>query len=184
LLCLTSAAVVIPETQAEDERRGGLRDLLPDFRTEDAVGVLELAQQLEIGRVRPGEILAGGSAQAIAMGNWTRDGLSAAMFESEPRLVRTLPVVWRMRVRDIDSIDATNVRYELASPDGTANALTSVQNPASVIHASISPLAPRAVDGTLDYVTLEGGLILNLDLRDVHSAGVHVGTLTVTLESY
>ena len=88
LLCLTSVARGIPDTQAEDERRGGLRDLLPDFRTEDAVGVLELAPQLEIGRVRPGEILGGGSGQAIAVGDWTRDGLSAASFQIEKRPVR------------------------------------------------------------------------------------------------
>jgi hypothetical protein len=184
LLCLTSAAGIVPDTRAEDERRGGLRDLLPDFRTEDAVGVLEIAPRLEIGRVTPGEILGGGADQAIAMGNWSRGGLSAAMFEIETRFVRTLPVVWRMRVRETDSTQTTNVRYELAGLDGTANALTSIDNPASVIHALVTPLSPRTVDGTLDYVTLEGGLMLDLDLRDVHTAGVHVGTLTVTLESY
>jgi hypothetical protein len=184
LLCLTPAAGVTPDTQAEDERGGGFRDLLPDFRTEDAVGVLELAPQLEIGRVRPGEILGAGSGQAISTGNWSRGGLSPAMFEIETRLVRTLPAVWRLRVRDVDSIHATNVRYELTALDGTANALTSIDNPASVIHALVTPLSPRAVDGALDYVTLEGGLMLDLDLRDVHTAGVHVATLTVTLENY
>ena len=184
LLCLPLVTGAIPESRAEDARRGGLRDLLPRFESGDTIGVLELAPRLEIGRVMPEEILAGGLGHAIAMGHWTDGGVSAAAFEIDTRLVRTLPVVWRMRVQDLELIQATNVRYQLAALDGTANALTSIDDPASVIHALVTPLAPRAVDGTLDYMTLEGGLVLDLDLRDVRTSGVHVGTLTVTLESY
>jgi hypothetical protein len=183
LLGLASAHGVV-DVRAEDERRGGLRDILPEFRDFDSVGVLELAPRLEILRVRPGEILGGSTARAVEMGRWSRDGLSMASFEIDTHLVRTLPDVWRMRVADLDSIYATNVRYTLSALDGTANALTNLDNPTSVIHASITPLAPRPVDGTLDSVMLEGGLVLDLDLRDVRTAGVHAGTLTVTLENY
>lgn len=184
LLCLILAGGLLPDCFAQDEGRGDARDLLSGIRPGQAVGVLEIAPRLEIGRVAPGEILAGGSDQGIGMGNWTREGASPAAFEIETRLVRSMPAVWRMLVRDFDSTHATNVRYELTSADGVANALTSTNDPSSVIRAYVSPLPPLVVDGDIDYLTIEGGLLLNLDLQGVRTSGPHVGTLTVTLENY
>lgn len=185
LLCLILAGgFLAADCFGQDEGRGRSRDLLSDIRPGQSVGVLELAPHLEIGRVAPGEILGGGSSQAIAMGSWTRDGATPAAFEIETRLVRTMPAVWRMRVREFDSTYATSVRYELTSPDGRVNALTSIEDPSSVIQALVSPLPPLVVDGDIDYLTIEGGLLLNLDLQDVRSSGAHVGTLTVTVENY
>lgn len=184
VLCALLATGFNTDSFAEDQGRGGVRDLLHDIRVGEAVGVLELAPRLEIGRAMPGEILGGGSAQAITMGSWSREGVSPAAFRLETRLVRTMPTVWRMRVRELDPTLTTNVRYTLTSPDGRENALTSVEDPSSVIQTLVSPLPPLVVDGDLDYVTIEGGLILNLDLQGVRTSGAHVGTLTVTLENY
>jgi len=184
VLCLILASAFIADSFGQDEERGGARDLLSDIRPGETVGVLELAPLLEIGRVAPGEILAGGSGQAVAMGSWSREGASPAAFEIETRLVRTMPAVWRMRVREFDSSHTTSVRYQLTSPDGRVNTLTSIENPNSVIQALVSPLPPLVVDGDLDYLTIEGGLLLNLDLQGVRTSGPHVGTLTVTLENY
>jgi hypothetical protein len=184
VLCLILASSLFANCLAQEEDRRETRDLLADIRPGQTVGVLELAPHLEIGRVAPGEILAGGSGQAIAAGNWTRGGASAESFEIETRLVRTMPAVWRMRVRDFDSTHATSVRCELTSPDGRVNTLTSIDDPSSVIQALVSPLPPLVVDGDLDYLTIEGGLLLNLDLQSVRTSGAHVGTLTVTLENY
>ena len=86
LLCLILACGLTADSFAQDEERGGTRDLLADIRPGQTVGVLELAPLLEIGRVAPGEILSGGSGQAIAMGSWSRGGASPAAFEIETRL--------------------------------------------------------------------------------------------------
>ena len=89
-----------------------------------------------------------------------------------------------MRVRNFDSTHTTTARYMLTSPDGKSDGLASVEDPSSVIRARISPLPPRVIDGDLEFLTLEGGLVLYLDLQGVRTSGVHVGTLTVTLENY
>ena len=184
VLSLALAAGFNLNSSSEDRERGDVRDLLADIRIDGSVGGFELAPQLEIGRIMPGELLGGGSGQSLAMGNWTRSGASPAAFEVETRFVRSMPGVWRMRVRDFDSTHTTTARYTLTSPDGTANGLASVEDPSSVIQVRISPLPPSVVDSDLDYLTIEGGVMLDLDLLGVRTSGVHVGTLTVTLENY
>jgi hypothetical protein len=170
---------------AQDERRDGIRDLLADVRTDRTVGLLEISPQLEIGRIGPGELLGGGASQAVSMGRWSDTGATdSPAFQIETRLVRSVPAVWRMRVSDFDAVQSTNVRYALTAPDGRVNTLTGVEDPGSVIQALISPLPPLVVEGDLDSVTIEGGLLLNLDLRGVRTSGVHVGTLTVTIENF
>jgi hypothetical protein len=183
-LCLFLGTGLNVDSICEERRREGLRDLLPDTPLDESVGIFELAPLLEIGRIMPGEVLGGGSGRSISMGTWSRHGTATASFEIETQFVRSMPGIWCMRVRDFESTHTTTARYLLTSPDGSSDGLANIEDPSSVIRARISPIPPRVIDGDLEFLTLEGGLVLHLDLQGVRTSGVHVGTLTVTLENY
>jgi len=165
---------------------GSLRfpDSGPRLDSRARVGVLQVEPSFDLDGVLPGELLARGGTAAIPEATWRPDLVPSAGFEFETQVVRSIPTVWSMRLDDLDSIAELDVRCDVTGADGQAGALTNTTDPASMIRVWVRPLAPRVVAGATADVIVEGGVVLDMDLRDVRTAGPHVGTLTVTVEHF
>ena len=172
----------------EAAERGGRGDLLerelasrPDAR--EPAGALELERHVHLESVLPSELMAAGGARAIAAGAYAPQAPSSA-FELDSHVVRSLPAVWRMHLGDAQALGELDVRCEITADGGRPDVLTHADDPSSVIHVWARPLAPQLVPGAADGALVEGGVLLDLDLRGVRTAGPHTGTLTVTVERY
>jgi hypothetical protein len=177
LLC----ALVGPAGATERERR--IRDTGRDLGLRSSFNALQVETSLRLDAVRPGELLAGPSARAIAEPSWRPD-LGAGAFRIDTHVVRTIPAVWRMRVEDPASAAALSVRCEIAAEGGTSGVLAHALDPRSIIHVWVRPLAAPSITAGAGEALIEGGVVLEMDVRDVRTAGLHSGTLTVTVEHY
>jgi hypothetical protein len=183
-LCLLALAMAAGEA-AERGGRGSLLErefgARPDAR--EPSGVLDVERSVHLEGVMPAELLAAGAARAIAAGAYAPE-VAASAFELDAHVVRSVPAVWRMRLDDAQAVAELDVRCEIVAEGGQSNVLTNPDDPASVIHVWARPLAPQVLSGAVEGALVEGGVLLDLDLRGVRTAGPHTGTLTVTVERY
>lgn len=165
---------------------GGLGPRDVELRLDPAprVGVLRVEPSFDLDGVVPGELLAAGGARAIPAASWQPDLRAGAGFELDTHVVRSIPAVWSMRLPALDSLAELDVRCEIAGHDGQAGALTHPADSRSIIRVWVRSIAPQVVTGASGDVLVEGGVMLDMDLRDVRSAGPHTGTLTVTVEHF
>jgi len=159
-------------------------DAGPRLDPRSRVGSLQVQPSFDLDGVLPGELLTGGGTRAIPQAVWRPDTVSSAGFDFDTQVVRSIPTVWSMRLDDLDSVSELNVRCDVTGADGQAGALTNAADPSSVIRVWVRPLTPRVLAGAAEDVLVEGGVLLDMDLRDVRTAGPHSGTLTVTVEHF
>jgi hypothetical protein len=148
------------------------------------VGVIQIQPMIRLQNVELTEIVAGARYQALAAGSWSRGASPAASRHVEPKIVRTIPAVWRMRVRDEHEAYELNVRYELTSPDGRVDRLGPADGSGSEIRTTVRSLPPTVVAVDDAGAVIEGGMVLYLELDSVRRAGSYSGTLTVTLDHF
>ena len=187
LLALLPLCLLGPAAAVGAAERGGRGSLLerelgsrPDAR--EPSGALEIERSVHLERVLPAELMATGGARAIAAGAYTP--VAASAFELDSHVVRSVPAVWRMHLDDPQAVAELDVRCEVVAQGGQPNVLTSPDDPASVIHVWARALAPQVLSAAGEGALVEGGVLLDLDLRSVRTAGPHTGTLTVTVERY
>ncbi|MDX1389720.1 MAG: hypothetical protein R3344_11060, partial [Acidobacteriota bacterium] len=117
-------------------------------------------------------------------GRYPAGGFSAAGPAFDARVVRRLPSIWWMRLRDPDELDNLGVRLDLTAIDGTRDRLGHSGTNDSQIRVLIQPIDPVVTRDDVDSVVVEGGAYLILDLSEVRSAGRYSGTLTVTVDHF
>jgi hypothetical protein len=181
LACSALAASTPLGAEERHRRRGDAA--ARDLGLRASFGVLQVETTLRLDAVRPGELFAGPRARAIAEPSWRPD-LGAGALRLDTHVVRTIPAVWRMRVEDPAEAAALSVRCEIATDSGRTGVLSHVQDPHSIIHVWVRPLASPSVTAGAGEALIEGGVVLEMDVRDVRTAGLHSGTLTVTVEHY
>jgi hypothetical protein len=180
---LSIAILVWAATLAASEReplRSRPQRLILDRR----VGVIQIQPTIQLQNVQLVEILDGTRYQSIAAGSWSRGASPTATRQVEPHIVRTIPAVWRMRVRDEHEAYELNVRYELTSPDGRADRLGPADGSNSEVRTTVRPLPPTIVAVDDAGAVVEGGMVLYLELDSVRRAGSYSGMLTVTLDHF
>ena len=146
----------------------------------DPPGVLQIAPRTSLAKVAASEILPA-SSHAISMGAWSAGTASMGSGAFQTRIVRQLPVLWRMRLPDGLTVGQIDVRYEVTAPDGRLGRLVAVDGPQSEVRTELHAVGPFVVSRDADGAIVEGGLTLYLDLESVRTAGRYTGTLTVTL---
>jgi len=177
VILVSAVALAAPEREPLHSRP---QRLILDRR----VGVIQIQPTFQLQRVQLVEILDGTRFQAVAAGSWSRGASPTATRQVEPHIVRTIPAVWRMRVRDEHEAYELNVRYELTSPDGRVDRLGPADGSNSEIRTTVRPLPPTVVAVDDAGVVVEGGMVLYLELDSVRRAGSYSGTLTVTLDHF
>jgi hypothetical protein len=180
---IATLLVVGSVTVAAGDARGGLRDLEIDAPFQHRFGVLQLSPVVEIDRVGPGELLEGGG-RAEPIGRWVPGGATPAMLDLDTRIVRRVPSLWRMRVATPEALQDVNVRYRLTAPDGTQGMLVNENDPTSIVRVRLESMPPVIGESGFEGLIVEGGVTLEMDFRDVRTAGSHSGVLTVTVEQF
>ncbi len=132
----------------------------------------------------PGELWHGGRHHAQSMGGWAPGVALASNTRVETQIVRSVPSVWRMRLRGEEALPTIDVRYNMRGLDGRQDLLTHRDGSDSAIHVRVLAIPPELATRDVDGTVIEGGLMLYLDLAEVRSAGTYSGTLTVTLEHF
>ena len=148
------------------------------------LGAVRVAPAVRLEPVEPSEMLADGDSFSIAEGRYPAGGFSAAGPAFDARVVRRLPSIWWMRLRDPDELDNLGVRLDLTAIDGTRDRLGHSGTNDSQIRVLIQPIDPVVTRDDVDSVVVEGGAYLILDLSEVRSAGRYSGTLTVTVDHF
>lgn len=146
----------------------------------DPPGVLQIEPRVSLAKVAASEILPA-SSHAVSMGTWRAGNASMGSGAFRARIVRRLPVLWRMRLPEGLTVDQIDVRYEVTAPDGRPGRLVAVDGPQSEVRTELHAVGPFVVSRDADGAIVEGGLTLYLDLASVRMAGRYTGTLTVTL---
>ena len=178
LVCLPALAGQSPETAVHPGP-------LPFIPEEDLrLDAVRLTPVVRLEPILASEILPDDLFLAVPEGRWSPGGLDFGSRPFESTIVRTLPGVWWMRLRDERALDDMDVRLELTSGDGTHNRLVHESDQNSQIHVTVEPLAPVVALDDTSSVVIEGGAVLILDISDVRSAGSYSGTLTVTIDRF
>jgi len=175
-------ALSAPAPRADDGASLLDLELVPEFI--ERVGIMQIEPNLRLQPVSPDELLVGGPTAAVSAGRWTPGGLTTRLQPIEAHIVRNLPSVWRMRVRDMEAVDGLDVRYEIADASGRPGVLSAEDGSGSEIRIHVDSLAPTVVLQDASGTVLEGALILRLDVENARTAGRYTGTLTVTVDHF
>ncbi len=97
------------------------------------------------------------------------------------RIVREVTALWRMELAaDVDPRDL-EITYELVARSGRRGRLSQPSEPDSEIGIRMRRTGPIEVDDGGGATTVEGGVVLELDLTATRFAGDYAGTLEVTV---
>ncbi|MFV2072548.1 MAG: hypothetical protein ACC742_07845 [Thermoanaerobaculales bacterium] len=108
-------------------------------------------------------------------------------FESPPTgapitvVRREISPLWHLRVRGDSSLPFTRVEYDLIGANGRHGVLSHSANDTSVIEVRVVELPLRVSDRATGLGTVEGGVILEMDLGHAVEAGRYSGSLRVTV---
>ena len=182
--CLTSILILISAVTLAAPDREPLHSRPQRLILDGRVGVIQIQPAIRLRNVELAEILAGARYQALSAGSWSRGASPAASRQVEPNIVRTIPAVWRMRVRDEHEAYELNVRNVLPSPAGRVDRLGRAAGSSSEIRTTVRSLPPTVVAVDDAGAVIEGGMVLYLELDSVRRAGSYSGTLTVTLDHF
>ena len=69
-----------------------------------------------------------------------------------------------------------------ARPVASSTRLDNPHSEESVIKVTLRPLAPVTIDSNIGGTTIQGGVILELDVQRVQSSGRYEGSLTVQID--
>jgi len=183
-LGLLSLVLLSAQAAGAEREPHGFHGLPEPSRLGRDVGVIQVERSIRLDAVHPSELLLAAGDQAISMGTWRSGGRVPDQRMGDLRIVRNVPLVWRMRVPDEELVGALGVRYEITSPDGQANTLSAPDGSDSAIRMILRSMPPVVVTRDRDGALVEGGVTLYLDLEQVRSAGTYSGTLTVTIDHF
>lgn len=128
----------------------------------------------------------GARDRAVSMGRWT-DGSSFGMARagSLPVTVRReLPSLWRLETGpDVDP-SSMDVRYHMLGGTGRSSAFVHTADTDSLLHVRVLPLPTRVIGRDASRTVVDGGVELELDLRDATRAGRYSGTLLYTISVF
>jgi len=153
-------------------------------RTLQRTGVISIVPEVRLLPVAASEMFAGGGDRALDAGTWRPGAFEIDASRLESRIVREIPAIWSMRVRDEEELHSFDVHYRIVASDGSPDRMRLNDRSDSEIRATLEPLTPAVVLRDDDSVVIEGGAILVLDLQSVRTAGRYTGTLTVTVNHY
>jgi len=183
IVCLTLLAAVYANA-------GDVRDAI---RSGDGFGrfvpgpVFSWERNFSLDRVTVQELVLSGSLKssssglAVSMGAYNR---GSAGFDVPPvatTLVRSIPSLWRVQIPTAEDADAIDVTYEVEGANGHRNSLSNEMCEDSEISVTAQPLAPIVTDYGHGSTTIEGGVVLYLDIANARSAGRYSGTVTVAI---
>jgi len=159
-----------------------LAGVVPIAAAPDDAVVIE--PRIRLHAISAREILEGRAHAAIAGGTW-RPGASVVDTTGFNTIVtRRLDRVWQTRLpRDVD-LAAIQISCEIDGTDGRHDRLSHGSSPDSSVRATARALPPIVVGVDEETITVEGGVVLELDLSAVHAAGQYSGTMTVTLHQF
>ncbi|MDX1388367.1 MAG: hypothetical protein R3344_04210 [Acidobacteriota bacterium] len=175
--CLPLGAEPVPQSAHPDS--------IDLFGVEELhLGAVRLASTVRLDPVEPSEMLADGVSLSISEGRYRPGGFGPDGPAFDAQIVRRLPAIWWMRLRDPSELDSLGVRLDLTSVDGSRDRLGHSLEHESEIRVTVRPLDPVVSRDDVDSVVIEGGALLILDLSEVRSAGRYTGTLTVTVDHF
>jgi hypothetical protein len=148
------------------------------------IGAVRVAPTVELEPIQASEILSDNGHLALSAGTYAPGGFGAGIPGVEARIVRTIPALWWMRLRDERDLDNLDVRVDLSATDGGRGRLAHGRDEGSQIRVEVRPLEPVVTIDDTDSVVVEGGALLILDLTGVRAAGTYNGTLTVTVDQF
>jgi hypothetical protein len=180
LLLAQGSATAEPVPEPRD--RSAPPTFLADFDLR--VGAVRVARTVELEAIQATELLADHAYLALSSGTYTPGGFGAGAPGFEARIVRTIPALWWMRLRDESDLDTLDVRLNLSANDGGRDRLAHDRDEDSQIRVELRPLDPVVAIDDDDSVVVEGGALLILDLTGVRSAGTYNGTLTITVDRF
>jgi hypothetical protein len=183
-LVVSAALLLTLATVSSAQNRGGVgRNAIFGERIDPRFGVLEVARSIDVERVGASEVI-GSPSGARSSGHYRPGGFATVGLDLDTRVMRTIPAVWRLRVARVDDLQRMNVRCELQTLDGRRNLLSHESDPGSFVQARIDPTPPRILETGDETTLIEGGVTLQMDLRNVRASGSHTGILTVTVEYF
>lgn len=169
---LVVACCVVPPAAAAAEapRRGSAR-LVPA-----APGTVHLPP------VHSFEIARGASEQAVAIPG--RAPGPPAGPDLSWVVQRQLPRLWSTTLSDRENLADLRVSIEVVSPDGRRGAISHEDSGTVAARVAATPTVAREALATGGTRIVEGGGVLEFDLREVRRAGRYRGTLVITIERF
>jgi hypothetical protein len=95
-----------------------------------------------------------------------------------------MPAVWRLETGpDVDP-STMDVRYHLLSAAGGGSCISHERDARSALCVTVLPLRPRVISRDERRTLIEGGVRLEIDLREATRAGRYSGTLAYSISVY
>ena len=94
---------------------------------------------------------------------------------------REIGKLWRLRLRDTSSHSYTRVEYDVIGANGERGVLSHTTNDRSMIAVRVVELPVRQDGRPGDLGTVEGGVMLEMDLGRAVEAGSYAGSLRITV---
>ncbi len=184
---LLAVLALTPSEAAGPPQRAALR-VFPDSPWElvlEPLVVLDPVVAAELtGSSESLAIRSAGSASAVAV-TGTELVVDPGGLRTPPlrhRILRELPVLWRMTLPAGVELRDLLVSYELVSGSGRRGFLSYPGVPGSQVQTLVRSTFPQEVERDDDQIVIEGGVILELDMTTARLAGNYAGVLTVTVQ--
>lgn len=137
---------------------------------------LTLPSAVNIEPLRTTELLQGGR------GTVSFNGSTLPSHSIDTRVTRTLTGLWTMNIDPSRMQSAAlQVDYELRGLNGKRDSLSMPGRESDTIPVRIEPMAPRMIRTLGGLATVEGGVVLHLDVERVRFAGDYQGTLVISV---
>ena len=179
LLLVGGAPAVEGQTLRGDVLRTGVGELWIDSRP-----FLESVTSFDFGERAGAQPDRAPAALSASLG---ASGRLATRFSAPPTgdpitvVRREIDSLWRLKTRGSDPLAFTRVDYDVIGANGERGVLSHVANERSVIAVRVVELPARVTDRPGGALTVEGGVMLEMDLRQASEAGRYGGTLRVTV---
>ncbi len=168
-LVVASTVVVSGARAADPPRRGSVRHQ-------------PVASTISLPPIHSFEIAHGASEQAVAIPG---RGAPPPLGPDLAWVVRReIPRLWSTTMGDREDLADLRVSIEVVSADGRPGAVSHEDSGAVTARAAATPTVGREALATGGTRIVEGGGVLEFDLREVRRAGRYRGTLVITIERF
>lgn len=169
LLAVAGAVVASSVWAADPPRRGSAR-------------FLPVESAISLPPIHSFEIARGAGEQAVAVPG--RAGTQPAGPDLAWVVRREIPRLWSTTLNDREELTDLRVSIEVVSADGRRGAVSHEESGAVAARVAATPTVGREALASGGTRVVEGGGVLEFDLREVRLAGRYRGTLVITIERF